>query len=325
MIRCMLMAGCLLLLGACGASVPIGAWQTTAVDDHPLTGRIWSVNEGRFVSPEALRARLADSRVVLLGEKHDNPDHHRLHAWLLDGLAGPEVPVLFEQLDHDAAEAIAGAADPEGLRAAAQWDRSGWPPFALYAPKFAAVYRQKAPVKPAHPPRAEVRAAMTKPLDRYPFELGLNRPLPAEGEARLRREIDTSHCGHATPPLVDGMLRAQRFKDAVMAAALREAAGRDGRAVLVAGNGHVRRGVGVPFYLPALAPVAVGVLEVTRGRTDPAELVGERFDYVWFTPRVDERDPCEKFAEQLERIKAMNPAPAEGPSSAPASQPGSAP
>ncbi len=27
------------------------------------------------------------------------------------------------------------------------------------------------------------------------------------------------------------------------------------------------------------------------------------FDYVWFTPRVDDLDPCEKFEKQLEGLR----------------------
>lgn len=27
------------------------------------------------------------------------------------------------------------------------------------------------------------------------------------------------------------------------------------------------------------------------------------FDYVWFTPRVDDKDPCEKFKSQFDRMK----------------------
>ena len=26
------------------------------------------------------------------------------------------------------------------------------------------------------------------------------------------------------------------------------------------------------------------------------------FDYIWFTPRVDEQDPCAAFEEQLKRL-----------------------
>jgi hypothetical protein len=28
------------------------------------------------------------------------------------------------------------------------------------------------------------------------------------------------------------------------------------------------------------------------------------YDFVWFTPRVDDLDPCERFAEQLRRAGA---------------------
>src|SRR5687767_16011942 len=44
--------------------------------DHPLTGRIWDVAGARFIITEALVARLAPARFVLLGERHDNADHH---------------------------------------------------------------------------------------------------------------------------------------------------------------------------------------------------------------------------------------------------------
>jgi hypothetical protein len=31
------------------------------------------------------------------------------------------------------------------------------------------------------------------------------------------------------------------------------------------------------------------------------------FDYVWFTPRFSEEDPCEKFREQLQRMRDAPP------------------
>jgi hypothetical protein len=27
------------------------------------------------------------------------------------------------------------------------------------------------------------------------------------------------------------------------------------------------------------------------------------FDYVWFTPRVDDEDPCEKFKSRFDQLK----------------------
>ncbi|MCB9528860.1 MAG: ChaN family lipoprotein [Myxococcales bacterium] len=309
----------------------VGDWQTTVHADHPLVGRIWSRADAGFITPEALRDRLAAALFVLIGEKHDNPDHHRLQAWLLDAVAHADRAVYFEMLDLGEQPAVSGAADPETLAAAVAWDASGWPPFALYRPVFAALYAAGAPIRAAHPDRAAVRASMhASPAD-HPPALLLDRPIDPADDVALRREIERSHCGHAPPIMVEGMVRAQRYKDAVMAAALRgevaalaeASAPPAARAALIAGNGHVRAS-GVPRYLdrPALT---VGLIEVSAALPrDPAALtvaavdaaVGGRFDHVWFTPRVDDRDPCERFREQLERMRhpAGAPPPATNPS-----------
>ena len=54
--------------------------------------------------------------------------------------------------------------------------------------------------------------------------------------------------------------------------------------------------------------VTVGLVEVVKDEFEPAAYAagyGERmpFDFVWFTPRVDDKDPCEAFAEQLQRMR----------------------
>jgi hypothetical protein len=76
---------------------------------------------------------------------------------------------------------------------------------------------------------------------------------------------------------------------------------------LVAGAGHVSREQAVPLYLARRAPqrvvFALAFLEVPReGAADPAEL-GEGFDVIWITPRVDDEDPCSRFRHDLERFR----------------------
>ena len=87
----------------------------------------------------------------------------------------------------------------------------------------------------------------------------------------------------------DGLLDA--YSDAVMAAALREHAARG--VVLLAGNGHVRRDLGVPRWLSAgdrARVFAVGFLE----QGDPPERA-ELFDAVVHTARAVRDDPCAAF------------------------------
>jgi hypothetical protein len=106
-------------------------------------GRVYDIATRRFVSPDEAVARAAGADLVLLGEKHDNPDHHRLQAWLLDALAraGRRPAVVFEMIPRDRAGALATAlgaspSDPDALAEALDWSHSGWPPFALYRPVF---------------------------------------------------------------------------------------------------------------------------------------------------------------------------------------------
>ena len=105
--------------------------------------------------------------------------------------------------------------------------------------------------------------------------------------------------------LVPGMVVAQRARDAHMAERL-VAGQRDG-AVLIAGAGHARTDRGVPRVLASLAPdasvVAVAFVEVADAWTAPPDYATRfgaarlPFDFVWFTARVDNADPCARFRE----------------------------
>src|SRR5512137_479445 len=69
--------------------------------ENPLVGRIWSVREGRFVDEAALLRDVRGARYLLLGERHGNPEHHRLQGRLLRAAAeaGRPIALVAEQLD----------------------------------------------------------------------------------------------------------------------------------------------------------------------------------------------------------------------------------
>jgi hypothetical protein len=152
--------------------------------------------------------------------------------------------------------------------------------------------------------------------------LGLGAPLPEEQRAAIESEIVEGHCGHAPAKALPGMVLVQRARDAQMASVLREAAGAGDGAVLIAGNGHVRRGHGVPARLLEQDPFAraatVSILEVIPDLETPEVYVHElglagpasapaagrpQRDYLWFTPRLDDEDACAKFQRELEGMK----------------------
>ena len=77
-------------------------WQTSVYADHPLVGEIWSTAEQRFLKQGTLLKRLRSASPLLLGERHDHPDHHRIQARVVAHLP-PGAIVGFEMLDeHDA-------------------------------------------------------------------------------------------------------------------------------------------------------------------------------------------------------------------------------
>jgi len=282
--------------------------------DHPLTGRIWDATAARFLTADALTARLVAARFVLLGERHDHPEHHLLQASIVRGLAaaGRRPTVAFEMLDADQAGALAAylqrsPRDAAGLGDAVGWSRSGWPPWPLYEPIAEAALSASLSLAAANLPPATVRAVARGNLGALEPALvrihGLDRPAAPPVEAQMEAEMRESHCSKLPEAMLAGMVTAQRARDATMADRLLAAAG-DG-AVLIAGAGHVRTDRGVPIYLAARAPfvtiASVAFLEVASGRaaaTDYAERFGAArlpFDYVWFTSRADEVDQCARF------------------------------
>lgn len=294
--------------------------------DHPLVGLIWDVKAGRQLDGEALRRRLAEATFVLLGEKHDNAEHHRLQARVLNDMvaAGRRPGVALEMVSVDLEPALAElfsaeAPSPDEFRRAVRWDDSGWPPWALYEPVVVVALRARLPIvagdlDPAWIEKIQDTGAAGLPAE-LRAHLALEAPLAPEQHEALVHDIVEAHCGHAPESLLELMVEVQRARDAQLARATVDAGRRtDGEgAVLIAGAEHVRTDRAAPAHLARWAPDAavasVAFLEVLPEYTNPAEDLAARygtpppFDYVLFTPRVDDADSCERFEKQLRRLK----------------------
>jgi uncharacterized iron-regulated protein len=305
------------------ASGPEEPWQAHFGQDHPLVGQIWEVEAARVIDTNTLVQRLTNGRFVLLGEKHDNPDHHRLQAWILGALldAGRRPAVGFEMFTSDDGPAIARhvaahPTDAAGLVEVVHWHRSGWPEWSLYQPIAEIALRAKLPLVATNLSQAAARALGHGNLSAsdaaLAARLGLDRPLAPNMPAAMAAEIREAHCHYASEAQVEAMITMQRARDAQMATSLAAAGQQDG-AVLIAGAGHVRKDYGVPVHLvdkaPASTVLSVAFLEVSQGAVDAAAYTARfqgaklPFDYVWFTPRVDDQDPCQHFEEQLKRLR----------------------
>ncbi len=285
---------------------------------HPLQGRALAVTESlrggaaTAEAPAVLGAAMAAPGIRLVGEVHDNRDHHALRA---AGLAAGGGAVVFEQLRADQQPAIdAFMALPKGKRTldallgAVEWDKSGWAKYD-YMPLLEAVIAAGLPIYAGDPPKELIRKAAKEGRGALAAEerqrLGLDTPLdPSLHEASLT-ELEASHCGAMPKTAFGGMAFAQRLRDATLADVALQANERHGAVTVFAGNGHVRSDRGVPWYLrlraPGLRVAATMLVEVEDGKTDPEAYVPRgpdgkpAADSIVFTPRAAREDPCAAF------------------------------
>lgn len=219
------------------------------------------------------------------------------------------------------------------LADAAAWSDSGWPDWAFYRPIAASVVKAGGPIIAADIDQAMKQATakdgMAALPQRWRDTLSLDQPLPPAMHAAIAGEIETAHCGFAPTAMIAPMVRVQRARDAALAMAMLDglAAPTVDQAILITGNGHARGDRGVPWLLRQARGAAasgaqilsIGLIEVRPGIIEPqayrdqfhkqGDADGGKtaplpYDMVVFTPRVDLGDPCTRFHEQLENMKA---------------------
>src|SRR5690606_27284793 len=205
---------CLSLLAACQSRGVLPPPAPIAPDgrDHAQMGQIVDLASGERISPEQLVERLAKAPRVLVGEQHDNPDHHALQLWLSRQLAArrPQGSVLLEMLNPEQqarveqaqADSRAGRS-PADAFAALAW-QPGWD-WGQYGALVQYQLRQPYPLLAANLDRAEImRIYQARPDLQGPASTS-----PAVRE-RLREDIRESHCGLLPDSQIPAMLAVQQ-------------------------------------------------------------------------------------------------------------------
>lgn len=246
----------------------------------------------------------AEPAFVLLGELHDNPEHHRARAEQLKRLIAeePRTVVVFEQMPRTQDEALAVArreqpGDVDAAVTAGQFDRKAWR-WPLHEPLFDAVVHSPAMLRGGNLDRDQVRRIVREGDAAWPADLLTLRdrtPWTDAQQNTLRQDIQEGHCGAMPESMLPGMVQAQRARDAAMAQAMLQAREQGAkRVVLIAGNGHVRRDVAVPVYLRAAGVTASEIDAVGYLETTSAVPVGG-YDRVERTTPPEREDPCAAF------------------------------
>jgi len=281
---------------------------------QPLTGKVWDMNSRRFMDEATLLALMDKADVLLLGETHDNPQHHELQLKLLKARieSGARPALMMEQLDTDSQKALdlalADSNPVEALNTAtglikfADWQ--------FYQPLLATAIDNKLPVIAANISSQQLQPVIWKGFAAYDDaalkRMAVEAVWSDSRQTYMLSHIGGAHCGQIRDELRAGLTRSQRLRDALMADAGISSIGRG--IVAIVGSSHARRDVGMPLYLAARAPAAhilsIAFVEVIPGLDTPEAYETESasgkppFDVIWFSSRVDRSDPCADYGKK---------------------------
>ena len=259
----------------------------------PVSGEIRDLHNGQLLTAQELLRRLSGSQQVIIGEQHDNNDHHAVQLWLLQALGAqrPQGSLLLEMLTPDQQPKVdqvhQAAAPPTDLPAALAW-QDGWD-WNLYGPIVRFALTQPYPLLAANLDDSEIRTFYRQP----PNLAGVRSNVPSV-KATLLEQISDSHCGLLPESQMPAMLNVQQQRDRRMAQRLLAA---PTPAVLFAGAWHARKDVGVPLHAldlgAARAPTVLMLAE------QGGEVTAAMADFVWFTPARAKQDYCAQMRKQF--------------------------
>jgi uncharacterized iron-regulated protein len=276
------------------------------------------------IAPAAdIVADMAKREVVLLGEQHDDPDHHY---WQLQTLAAlhamrPAMVIGFESFPRRVQPVldawIAGELTAKQFLERVEWEKVWNFPPELYLPLFEFARVNRIPMVAINVERALTKAVSDKGWDALTEaqKEGVSRPAPASSSyENTLFEVFTHHAqlpgrtaakASRDDPAFRNFLESQLTWDRAMAEALASRArGAEGARPLVVGimgGGHVRHGHGVPHQLRDLGVKNIGTLLPLDAGTACNELSGGLADAVFALPRrVRDKAPPPRLGVRLE-------------------------
>jgi uncharacterized iron-regulated protein len=278
-----------------GQCVPLGEWVV------PKGG-------ARLSTPQLID-RVAGSRVVLLGEMHDRPEHHR---WELQTIAALQarrpIVLAFEMFPRRVQPVldrwVAGELSEKQFLDAVDWNQVWNMPAALYMPLFDFARMNRVPMVALNVDRsliAEVGAHGWQDVPAAERE-GISTPAPASPQyERQLAEVLRKH-GEPPHPVADedtrlhNFVAAQLVWDRAFAQGIGDATQRWPQALVIGiiGSGHLEYGYGVPHQLADLGVHGVTALLPWEEESDCSDLTPDLADAVFglrSAPAPEEKKP----------------------------------
>lgn len=237
----------------------------------PVLAQSVCVPEGRWqagnslLAQDAVVAKMAGARVVLLGEQHANP---AIHAWqaatakaLLDN--GKSVVIGIEYLPRSMQpvldEWVAGRLTPEAFFTKSRWAELWKHDFAAYRPLFDLARERRVPMVALNVDRDFIRSVSKLGFDgaaaAWPGGAPIGKPAaPDAAYVESLTAVFLQHAREAKPESIARFIEAQTVWDRAFAEGLAAAVKANPQAIAIGvmGQGHVEHGYGTAHQLRAL-------------------------------------------------------------------------
>lgn len=307
------------------AAAALGVWASAQANECLAPGTWFATESGavRPIKADDMLARMARRQVVLLGETHDDADHH---AWQLATLGAlhllrPRMVIGFEAFPRRAQPVldkwIAGELSERQLLEQADWEKVwGWPAD-LYLPLFRFARINRIPMRALNVDQTLIKAISAQGWQAVPESQreGVTRPAapsPAYLEDlfeiyKLHPEGDGPDKGRQSPSFLH-FVDSQTTWDRAMAQGLAGAAHAPGDedhslVVGIMGSGHIRYGRGVAHQLRDLGIEGIGMLLPVAADHDCAGLVAIA-DAVFAVPKLPaSAPPPPRLGVRIEQTK----------------------
>ncbi len=241
-----------------------------------------------------------DADIILLGEIHDNLFQHRARADLISKIQAKEFTIVSEHLVSGSEITYSGKLLEDLETIGFNKKAWSWPVHEVLYKKFEEL---RLPIFGGNLSQEDINNIYVgKKFSQSDvlYPIVKRSALDSQSKDKLLNDLVLGHCGVVEEDLLSFMFKVQRLRDASLAYIASKVA----PAIVIAGNGHVRRDYGVPQILKKINPngniISIAFLEIDKLSKMTDNLIKKLFkdtdtDYIWLTEAVLRVDPCKKL------------------------------
>ena len=242
------------------------------------------------ITQDQLISVLRKADFILLGELHDNPYHHQIRGQIIKQISNKKYSIVVEYLLADQKVKFSGST----LQSLEEFGYSpkAWP-WKIYQPLFEDIRASGLTIYGSNLERNISKALFTGGALPPNMQDAYDKSsLDTSAKRQLDQDLIDGHCGKLPAHYLEPMFKVQRLTDISMAQVMIA----HQPAILLAGNGHIRRDYGVPQVLTSLTPsrskISVGFVEEEKRDAKTLTDLHQQYDFIWITPSIKREDPC---------------------------------